>query len=177
MLRSEGTQRRRTGPALRERPVPLSVPIAALGRGRGRAPQPPIRPGQSGKTARRKWPALLRQPESSCAWEGTGALGQGCCPGVLYVGAGVVAFPEGCSTSCVPSRGVQTAHLCFRAPRSHHGGDDTAKLVELDRCEGPVGQRTPGARHPTALAFRDQTRWPSGGPLGPGSEPGWVLRG
>lgn len=117
MLRSEGTQRRRTSPALRERPVPLSVPTAALGRGGGRAPQTPIRPGQSGKTAWRKWPALLRQPESSWAWEGMGAPGQGCCPGVLYVRAGVVAFPEGCYASCVPSRGVQTCPSVFQGPK------------------------------------------------------------
>ena len=106
-----------------------------------------------------------------------GGSGAGLLSWSPLVGAGVVAFPEGCSASCVPSRGVQICSSVFQGPKVAPWRDDTAKLSELDSCGGPVGQRTPGAKHPTALAFRDQTRWPSGGPLGSGSEPGWVLRG
>lgn len=139
---------RALGPALKQLPAPHSVPTTALGRAGGRAPAPSIRPGQSGKTAWRKWPALLRQPESSCAQEGRAAVLEsttsGLGSGPSQKAALHPAFPP---TACRP------ALLCFKAPGWHPGGDDAAKLAELDSCEGSVGQLTPRARHSTALAF------------------------
>lgn len=145
---SEGTQRRGTGPALKELPDPHSVPSAALGRAGGRAPAPSIRPRQSGKTAWRKWPALLRQPESSCAREGRVAVLESTTSGLgSWPSRKAALHPVFPPTVCRP------ALLCFKAPGWHRGGDDAAKLAELDSCEGSVGQLTPRARHPTALAF------------------------
>lgn len=145
---AEGTQRRRTGPALKELPAPHSVPIAALGRAGGRAPAPSIRPGPSGKTAWRKWPALLRRPESSCAQEGRAGVLESSTSGLgSWPSRKAAVHPASPPTACRP------ALLCFKAPGWHRGGDDAAKLAELDSCEGSVGQLTPGARHPVALAF------------------------